>query len=801
MKKNLLLTLLASIALHAGNVIFEDGFENGLINWTGEAAIIHSDERAASGKYAMEITGRGSVRSKAIPVKPETRYRVRVNSYSTGRGTFHLIIEPYDASMKLQSIPGSFSTSEGLWDADRKKQKRNYWMPVQVGVDTGKDTAFVRIRIYKTPREQRLWIDSVTLEEVAKWPELRNDAEVTPPYTCDSLMLPGPDGYLYPNFTRAGLSRPWTLPKQIFKVEEFGAVADDGKDDSDAIDRAVEAAVKVNGGVIFFGPGTYRLSRKISIRHDNIVFRGVDQAKSRLELGLPDNQIGIFSSGSDNRLSPRATVQVFFPCDEVRQVMVRAGNEESVIFQPARFEKLPDKLDFGKVIFRIEPFFEKLGGEGLVSITAEVSYGDGRVEKTTVPFILDRNHRPNVYASSYLTFSGRDLPPHQIMLTSELKRGEKTFTIDNAERLKSGDLIALQLPVASRWAPVNNNVPWWRWIDFQAEIAEVNDSRITIAQPVRFDFPLAEKPCVSRLDPIKNSGIENLTLSQVGKIQIELKMRTVSFNNAWNCRAANLIVDRPGTSAIYGVRMKNCEFINCKFTQPWRTKFGGLAYIGWDRAWDCLLSGVESYGMRHAPLFNWSCSGNVVTDSFFNESDAQWHTGWCHDNLIENSRIVTTTNKFNSYGWAFYAVPAEDAEHGGIGPRNVVYNCETTSFRGGLYLGGYNRNWLIMYNKFHITKGPGVLERLGGGENTFVGNTFVLEDKTSPAFFLESLDNRGNIIKNNILYGGNGVIVAGPATPAQMHENRSRPFRKNENITRPMAPVPSLYKWQKETCK
>ena len=782
--------------LLADNVIFKDGFENRTDNWKPSSSLVISKERSVEGQHSARVDKPGTVLSKAIPVDPHSRYRIRLNSYSTQRGTFNLSAELYDGDMKKLSIPEAFTTNEWLWDADRQKQKRNYWMPLWVGFDTGKNDAFVKIRIQKH-KDGKLWLDDLVLEKVESWPRMLQDSAVSGPWTSESLMLPGPDGYLYPNFSGAGLSRPWTLPEKVFKVEDFGAVADDGKDDSDAIDKALAAAVNAKGGTILFGSGAYRLSRKISVRNDHIVFRGDGRDKTRLELGLPDNQVGIFTTGSDNHISPKGTVQIFFPAKGAEKVQVSAGNLKPQTFLPAQFEKLPDKEDFVKTVFNIESCFDQLGGEGSVMIHAKVFYAGGRVEKSSVPFVLNRNHRPDVYASSYITFIGRDLPAHKIMLADGVRRGDNVLTLENTDGIKVGELIEIHLPVNTpRWRPVNNNVPWWRTLDFRSEVASVDGKRVTLAQPLRYDIPSGEGAYACRVDPIKFSGIENMTISQVGEIQIELKMRTISFGNGWNCRAADLDIDRPGTSAVYGVRLKNCEFINCKFTQPWRTKLGGLAYTGWDRAWDCLISNVQTYAMRHAPLFNWSCAGNVVTGSFFDESDAQWHTGWCHDNLIENSRIVTTSSKFNSYGWAFFAVPADDAEHGGIGPRNVIYNCDSSAFRGGLHMGGYNRDWMVMYNRFHVTRGPGVVERLGGGANTFVGNVFILEDEKSPAFFLESVDSRDDRITGNTVYGGNGTLVAGPGCPAEENNNRVLPLEKKTGTTAP--PVPSLYQWQRE---
>jgi hypothetical protein len=50
-----------------------------------------------------------------------------------------------------------------------------------------------------------------------------------------------------------------------FEVAEFGAEPDDGKDDAPAIQQAVDAAIKAEGGTVRFATGTYHLSHTINL--------------------------------------------------------------------------------------------------------------------------------------------------------------------------------------------------------------------------------------------------------------------------------------------------------------------------------------------------------------------------------------------------------------------------------------------------------------------------------------------------------------------------------------------------------
>ncbi len=66
----------------------------------------------------------------------------------------------------------------------------------------------------------------------------------------------------------------------VFDVTEFGAIANDEKDDTKAIQLAVDSAGKSGGGIVFFPAGTFYVNSDttktdiIRINHSNIVMRG-----------------------------------------------------------------------------------------------------------------------------------------------------------------------------------------------------------------------------------------------------------------------------------------------------------------------------------------------------------------------------------------------------------------------------------------------------------------------------------------------------------------------------------------------
>lgn len=727
----------------------------------------------------LEIRGKGIVESAPVPISPQKQYRFNVSSFASSAGFFRMGVRLYDKKMRLLSIPDSYQTLESSWDTRRRH--RRFWLPLHVKFDTSADAVYAKLwfNIYSSGE---LKFKDIRISEVDSHPAPELDSLPDGPYTRDSLMLPGPDGYLYPNFSFAGLTKDWKVPETIFRVEDFGACADDKQDDTDALEKAIEAAGKAGGGTILFGKGTYRITRKVVIPYNRVVLRGAGPDVTHLELGLPDNGIGLFYSGS----TTARRFHIVFPPEKVQRLHVKIdGKHVETISR--------DKLLSGRFLYTPSPSLCKLllSGEHLLQV--EIEYPDGK--KSSHQERMQSGM--NLFGTGslcYFVFCGR-FPPFKLIPAAPIKRGEKRIVLRNSDQFKKGELVGLRKHLTDQARLYSGGyVPGWNVIDFAAEITNVDGKNIEIAQPVRLDYSAEEKPSLIRIDPIRESGIENMTLIHTGK-QDELGLGSVNFVLAFNCRASFLTVRHPGTYGICGSWIKNTEFLNCKVLNPRsRNKAGNLAYAGFDRAWDCLVRNMETDGMRHAPLMNWCSSGNVITGGTFRNSDAQFHSGWCHDNLIENCRILDggASVPEGSYGWALFAVPYDDGGHGSIGPRNVLYNCDTISRSGGVYMGGPNQDWSIMYNRI-ITGGPGVLERIGSNRNCIVGNRFILKNPRMPMVFQESLKSENGIVKGNSLYGGNGRILMGAGSPL-LKDNHVFPYKM---VPRPKAPVPSLYDWQK----
>ncbi len=102
--------------------------------------------------------------------------------------------------------------------------------------------------------------------------------------------------------------------------------------------------------------------------------------------------------------------------------------------------------------------------------------------------------------------------------------------------------------------------------------------------------------------------MEDLTVEQ----KTDYWSSSVLFDFASDCLARNVKVIKCGRNPIYASNAKFCSIINCKFDDAWFKGAGGTAYAGWEVAYDCLMDGIVTRQLRHAPMVQWSASGNVI---------------------------------------------------------------------------------------------------------------------------------------------------------------------------------------------
>ncbi len=445
----------------------------------------------------------------------------------------------------------------------------------------------------------------------------------------------------------------------------------------------------------------------------------------------------------------------------------------------------------------------------LITSNGVVIRGAGR-DKTKI--IIRYNKPDDRIKDGVIIFKGDTRVARQ-PLSAGGKRGDTRLSLVSADGLAPGDYIMVEVPGTERWRALIESRCRFTPRLAMVRIEAIDGNTVTINQPLRIDFPAIDAPYVTKMAPIQNCGIEDLYITQA---QRPPKICTVLFWGAVNCWGRRVTVDWTGRMPLYGSHVKWMEIRDCEFNNAHDTGGGGTAYVGWQYAFDCLMENVTTRNMRHAPNLDWACSGCVFRNSTFYNSDAQCHSGWCHENLFENCVIVDpigTRREGGPYGHGFWATPPRDRSHGPIGPRNVFYNCdfqnadEHAVFGGmrrygpsGLVLGGMNENWLFFYNRI-LSRGPGILLRSASFDHVIKGNVFVVEDDFAAVVVEDPARCSGLELVGNVFYGGNGTLVAGGESALAVNQGNTVLAKTEAVPPRPSPEVPSIYEWQRRASK
>jgi hypothetical protein len=599
----------------------------------------------------------------------------------------------------------------------------------------------------------------------------------------------GPDGIVYPNWTRCGVQGGIRDVKPFATIEKHGGRANDEADDADALEKACEAAGLAGGGAVLLGAGTYYLDRPVSVRRDGVVVRGQGADKTRLifRYALAKDGISFFWPPPGSRVGRHTRLELHARPSGLKLMRILIDDREVAIWNNGQHSG--NTFSFSgsarSIIGNIPDGSHRLRG------IAE--YGDGRQFTTEVPITLDsafNDTRLVPDTRGAISFAGQGLQGPQFKLAKDGLRGDLVLHLEHAQGLRAGDCIMIDGPATERWKKLTQNACLWgTYRRYETVIEKVEGSTITLSQPLRIEFPVVDGSYLQKVSPIQHCGVEDLYLEQTENLWIS----SVLFSHAWNCWARGVTVKKCGRFPVYGSQAKWCEIRDCLFDDAWFKGGGGTAYTGWDGCWDCLMENVETRKMRHAPLFQWAASGNVIRKSLFRESDGQWHAGWCNENLFEQCRIGSVADH-GAYGFGLWASPPSDAAHGPNGPRNVVYNCDVSSPKAGLWMGGMNENWLILYNRFVVESGQGVYAGTTSFDHIIQGNVFVLKDAKSPMVSLSRSNCIGVELRDNRLYGGNGKMASGQAQPLVIEGNQAFPLGE---APRPSPVVPSIYEWQR----
>ncbi len=604
----------------------------------------------------------------------------------------------------------------------------------------------------------------------------------------------GPDGIVYPNWLEVGIDGGIPNIPDLHRAEDFGAMADDGIDDSAAIQKAIDAAGAAGGGAVRLGPGIYTLKSPLFIFEDGVVLRGAGSSQTTLSFEFMPPGKGvrtlIVRERGEGVVGPDTLFMAWADFDGLETLRWSIGNEELGIRDEVRREGYSHYLSTNgrRILDRV--------GAGEHILVVEAIYRDGSRDREEIPLVFeegpDHENSATLGQLGAINILGAGLKERVIPIVEDGERGTTELVIgESAENIGRGTFIDLHAPATERWNKlVRNAAPWGNYRRNLYEVVAREGNRIRLNQPLRLDFPVIDGTTIQEVECVRRSGVEALRIVQPEK----LWTNGINLFYAWECWIDGVRVDKAGRHSYYTGFSKKCEIRNSVFDDVWFKQGGGSGYIGFERAYDCLVDSIVTYHMRHAPNLQWAASGNVVRRSHFIDSDGQWHAGWTNENLFEQISISSGWDNGN-YGYGLYSSSPEAGFHGPTGPRNVVYNCDISSPSVGLWMGGMNENFIIAYNRFINSRGPAIYGKHASFNHIIKGNLFVTLDPFPAVFFFASKDCIGIEIVDNRIVGPVSVLTGGPARIELLEGNT---VEATGDIMLPKPEVPSIFEWQRE---
>ena len=311
----------------------------------------------------------------------------------------------------------------------------------------------------------------------------------------------------------------------VIDVAKFGAIANDRQDDSAAIQRAFDAANKIEQPVIIrFEPGTYRITNVLKINRSDFVLQGQGAGTMGTELHFP---------------RPLRHVDKSTSLDELRTYIRRLDKRQ----------KEPD--------LNVDEYF------------SEYSWSGGFI------WIQAPKTRPAPYLEEF------DPPIEVLSQISSGVRGENQFRVADTSAIKPGQIIQLQwLNRAGQGSGILKAIygeqhalagsHHWTFEDRPlvrqtVRVTSIKDDRITIADALLHDIDDTVPAQVASWSGLVNIGIEDLHLSFPDSPSfghhLEEGYNGIYFTSAFDSWARNLKVTN-ADSALLSYNSANLTFEN-----------------------------------------------------------------------------------------------------------------------------------------------------------------------------------------------------------------------------------------------
>ena len=290
----------------------------------------------------------------------------------------------------------------------------------------------------------------------------------------------------------------------VVKVDDFGAIAGDGKDDSKAVLEALSHAHSLAGPVVVrFGPGRYRISEVLKIGRSDFVLQGSGSGKGGTTLHFPRplNQVDDSSS-----------------LDELREYIVKLDKRQ----------KEPN--------LNLDEYF------------SEYSWSGGFI------WIQKAGTRPAPYLEEY------DPRINKLTDIRSGARGSRNITVSDGSRLSAGDIVQIQwINDSGPGAPIIKSLygaafetagshhwsfPQRPLVRQTSRIESIDGDVVVLSDPLLHDAGDSIPAQIAKWDGLQHVGIEELHLdfpvSPFFGHHMERGYNGIYFTSAFDSWARNL---------------------------------------------------------------------------------------------------------------------------------------------------------------------------------------------------------------------------------------------------------------------
>ncbi|MDJ0751621.1 MAG: glycosyl hydrolase family 28-related protein [Woeseiaceae bacterium] len=433
---------------------------------------------------------------------------------------------------------------------------------------------------------------------------------------------------------------------EVVMVDQFGAVADDQADDTQAVKAAIAKANETNGPVIVrFGTGRYRITEVIKIERSNIVLQGQGSGPGGTTLQFP---------------RPLSQVDKSTSLDELRKYIVDLNKRQ----------REPDR--------NIDEYF------------SEYSWSGGYL------WIQKPGTRPAPYLVEYD-------PDIDVLADAVLgNRGRNTIKVSSATELGVGDIVQLQWLnregpdagiIRSLYGAESDSAGSHHWtfperplVRQTSRVTAFDGDTVTLADPLLHDVNESVPAQIASWDGLEEVGIEDLHLEFPNAPwfghHLEQGYNGIYFTSAYDSWARNIRI----TNADSGILSYNSANLTYQQITTDGSRVAHYA-VHMGNVHNVLAEDVKVLNpVLHSLTFNTQSTKCVYKDAeVFVTPVLDQHAGSNHQNLYDNVTLHARARASDD-GPAVVVFDGSGAPYWqpGHGAFNTTWNLQVL-IKGGAY--------------------------------------------------------------------------------------------------------------------